>query len=133
MSVYEKLNGGEKAALVQSWQRFSRALLAAEKPHNALKLVEPGGFAFDGNIERLQIAAHSQLELAKTRAAYLFLIQSTWFRARWMMRGAVPNPALPKRWFKGQDLDQILYEEHPVNLFQAIEEEAQGAEETVTP
>lgn len=128
MSVYEKLNGGEKAALVQSWQRYTRALINVQS--FPLNLRGQSGYDFDGNLTRLWRASQAHAELAKRREAYLYLIQSTWFRATWTPQGATPNPALPKTWFRNDELDQLLWESHPVNLFQSIEEEALGAEET---
>lgn len=127
MHVYDRLNGAEKGALTRSWQAFSNALLAAENIDHALVLHAPGSSReFDASIERLEQASRFHEDVAKRRAAYLWLIRTLWFRATWRQGGPQPEPHLAKRDVKGEDLDQVLWEFHPKNLFQSIEE----AEET---
>lgn len=119
-NVYASLSGPEKAALVRAWKRFAGLVTATA---NGIALYVPPTGAFDGSLSRLDASATVAVSLAKAREQYLWRIRETWFRATFKSGEPGPEPVLPEEMFEqGQTLDDVLWEYHPVNLFDAITE-----------
>ena len=120
--LYERLSGPEKAALVRSWQRFSDALTAVQTTPPA---PWDGDTPSDWNLARRSEEADLLAAAATKRAAYLWAIRHVWFRLTFQTGETAIDPVLSADSFSnGQDLDDILWEYHPVNLFQELEEVA---------
>jgi hypothetical protein len=116
MRLYDRLNGGEKAALVQSWNRFaeySKVLQQMEQREET----KPS----EATIGRFKTQAVVHERYATLRAAYLSLIDEAWFRLTFKDQASYVEPALPKEMFEqGQSIDDVLWEMHPGNLFDEI-------------
>ena len=109
MSVYDRLSTSEKASLVRQWQRFVGLSMARVSDH---------GYEVSVHHARAQHA----VRLAKAREAYLWAIEARWFEATWKAGSPPPVAKLPSGLLKDSDIDDVLWEQHPRNLFDAIEE-----------
>jgi hypothetical protein len=112
VSLYKQLSGGQKAALTRTWQAFVDASSAAtDRPLTSR------------SIEMLDINARFIEHAAVCRARYLWSIRTLWFQMTWEAGKNPTTPKLPAHLFReGLTLDDVLWEQHPSNLFDEIEE-----------
>ena len=119
--AWARLSPQEKGTLVRQWKRFADWSVRVQRMEEE---GDPVRNLHDAQRYSLDLEAH-----AKARAGYLFSLRDAWYRVTFEPPskggGGVTDPVLPEEMFEqGQSLDDVLWEMHPSNLFDVMEEEA---------
>ena len=112
--LWDRLEPAEKAALTRAWKRYAEVAVT-------LPTQDEGP---EYRLTEIWRAASALTEAAKLRESYLRSLVDVWHRHTFRGNPA-PVASLPPELFEqGQDLDDVLWEQHPSNLLDLMAEEA---------
>ena len=110
--LWDRLSPSERGALTRQWQEFASALLRLDKVSTVpSRLID----AWQGSLDVELIARKRQL--------YLNGLVQTWHRLSFADK-SLGEARIPDEAYGTADLDHLLWETHPGNLLDILEEAA---------
>lgn len=111
--LWDRLSPGERGALVRRWQEFAEAYLRlAQYPTQPSRLTDAWQASLDYEL------------LGRKRQLYLNGLMQAWYRLSFADKSlGDQNAIIPGDLYdNGADLDHVLWEMHPGNLLDSLEE-----------